>query len=588
MLLSVSFFMNEEIKIVDTLIETLQKEKDAANEHQERKHDDWNDIYELYRNKVKINRLTQRQSVNIPLMKETIKTILSKIDDAPIIEWKDMGGDEDKEILFQEMWEQAFKENRSEHNDIVDKKNVLLYGISTKKLNITDSGISIDTLDPYDVVFDPLMTVADVESARFIIHQNIFRSARDILADDRYSKDARNDLKMWLNTTPGITQGNDNKKIYERKMERLEAMGVDHKDFPMFAGGDRLINLTEHYTSVWNNTEKDWERRVIVYADDEVILMDEKLEDLIGVTFWPFVNWVEDPETTDIYSDSVADLVRTPNKVINVWYSQLVENRTLKNFQMHWYMPNQNYSPQTYTPGPGVMLPAPPGDDISKVIKPVEISGLDDTMIAIEALTKIVERATGATAIEKGEGEQGQQTLGEIEILVGKSVERAIGMAKFYRLAWYETAVKWHDMMHENKPKVTNLYKISGTGKVYTKKAYASDWASQEGYEPIITSTSEQEQNEVKSIQKWQFILSQHGDIQALRKLALKRELELLDLTSDELQQVMDEMEGNEQKMAQAMSEATGQPQAQGQPVQQGADPGVVNEIQQSLQELGA
>ena len=59
----------------------LQKEKKAAIELQERKHDDWNDNYELYRNKVRINRLTQRQAVNIPLMKETVKTLLSKIDD---------------------------------------------------------------------------------------------------------------------------------------------------------------------------------------------------------------------------------------------------------------------------------------------------------------------------------------------------------------------------------------------------------------------------------------------------------------------------------------------------------------------------
>ena len=67
----------------------LQKEKKAAIELQERKHDDWNDNYELYRNKVRINRLTQRQAVNIPLMKETVKTLLSKIDDPPEVDWKE-------------------------------------------------------------------------------------------------------------------------------------------------------------------------------------------------------------------------------------------------------------------------------------------------------------------------------------------------------------------------------------------------------------------------------------------------------------------------------------------------------------------
>ena len=182
-------------------------------------------------------------------------------------------------------------------------------------------------------------------------------------------------------------------------MERLQAMGVTSDNFKNFAAGDMLINLTEHFTRRWNEKTQGFEKRVVVYAEDTIVLLDELLEDLIGCDFWPFVIWSEDPETTDVYPDSVGDLVRTPNKVLNVWYSQLIENRSLKNFQMHWYSPNQNYQPTTYTPGPGAMLPAPPGDDISKVIKPVEISGLDDTLAAINAITMIVERGTGATAI---------------------------------------------------------------------------------------------------------------------------------------------------------------------------------------------
>ena len=163
-------------------------------------------------------------------------------------------------------------------------------------------------------------------------------------------------------------------------------MGVESDEFGYFAGGDRLINLTEHLTNRWNNKTKSSERRVVVYADDSVELMDELLKDTIGVDFWPFVMWAEDPETNDIYPDSVADLVRTPNKVLNVWFSQMIENRTLKNFQMHWYDASvQGYKPQTYEPGPGMMLPAP--GDPGKTIKPVEISGLDETFNAINFLT---------------------------------------------------------------------------------------------------------------------------------------------------------------------------------------------------------
>ncbi len=49
----------------------------------ERRHPQWTENYELYRDTVITNCLTQRQSVNVPFMKETIKTILANIDDAP-------------------------------------------------------------------------------------------------------------------------------------------------------------------------------------------------------------------------------------------------------------------------------------------------------------------------------------------------------------------------------------------------------------------------------------------------------------------------------------------------------------------------
>ena len=525
---------------LDDEMARLQREKKAAIELQKRKHDDWNDNYELYRNKVKTNRLTQRQAVNIPLMKETVKTLLSRIDDPPTIKWKELSGNEQKEINFQEMWDTSSKDNNLELIDVLDKKNVLLYGLSAKKLVPNDNGVGVSVLDVYDIALDPLMNPWDTESARFIINQNIFRSIREILADDRYDSKGKEDLKIFSESPPGISQSTVNKEEFEKKMERLRAMGVETDEFQYFAGGDRIVNLTEHFTRRWDAKLKKFEKRVVVYADNTVKLFDETLEEAIGVGFWPLVIWSEDPETNDVYPDSVADLIRTPNKVLNVWFSQMIENRTLKNFQMHWFLPMQGYAPQTYTPGPGVMLPAPPGDDINKVIKPVEVSGLDDTFAAITALTQIVERGTGATAIEKGQAEKGTQTLGEIQILVGKANERVLGMAKFYRASWYELAWKWAAMMHANAPKTLKLYKIGRSGKAYPKTLLQSDWKSEAGYEPIISSSSEQETETTKGIQKWMFIMSQFPQNPAIKKVAQKRMLELVDITPEELKEIQE------------------------------------------------
>ena len=95
-------------------------------------------------------------------------------------------------------------------------------------------------------------------------------------------------------------------KEWKEKMERIKAMGVTSSDFPYYAGGDRVVNLTEHFTRIWDIKKKEYVRRVITYAEDTIELSNNTLEELIGEEFWPLIYWAEDPETNDIYPDSVA------------------------------------------------------------------------------------------------------------------------------------------------------------------------------------------------------------------------------------------------------------------------------------------
>ena len=540
------------------LMEKLKSEKKSALEFSNRRYENWNENYELFRNKVKTNRLTQRQEVNIPLMKETIKTLLSRIDDAPIVDWKELAGDEMKEIIFQEVWNDDFDKLNLEGIDIQDKKSCLLYGRAFKKLNWIDNKIDIRALDIFDVVVDPLTDPLNIETARFIIQQNIFRSLRDILADERYNTEGKEKLKIWLSSPSGIIQSSKDKQEWEFKLERLKAMGVDSSEFPLFAGGDSIVNLTEHCTNLWNEKEKKFERRVIVYANDSIELMNEKLIDLIGVEFYPFITWAEDIETQDFWSDSVADLIRVPNKVINIWFSQLVENRTIRNFQMHWYDATvEGYAPQTYEPGAGRMLPAP--GDPNKTIMPVDVSGLDETMNAIQFLTNIMERASGATAIEKGTPEKGVQTLGEIQILVGKAQERTVTMAKAYKRSWKELCQKYQALMKANATNKRELFKKGSNNKMWSKIIYPSDWQSEAGYEANITSGAEHEESTVKNIQKFQFILQQFPNNGALRKIAQKKMLEIIDLSAEE----MEEISKAEEEVIKAQQQAMMSPEGQ-------------------------
>ena len=146
-------------------------------------------------------------------MKETEKTILSRIDDEPNVDWKELSGDEMKEIILQTMWDDFRREKNLEAVDIQDKKTCISYGRPTKKI-VPSGGFYPDVyaLDIYDVLYDPMMNPVDVQSARFIIHQNIFRSVRECLADKRYTEEGKKYLRAWIDSKQGIISSQNSKK----------------------------------------------------------------------------------------------------------------------------------------------------------------------------------------------------------------------------------------------------------------------------------------------------------------------------------------------------------------------------------------
>jgi len=532
----------------DELMVKLIKEKQVALDFQKRRHEEWTDNYELYRNKVKTNRLIQRQAVVVPMMKESIKTIYAQIDEMPTLEFKDLGGDGQKELYLQARWEEDSERINFGGIDAVDKKTALLYGRAFKKINFINGEFECYNLDNFDILVDPLVNPLNIETARFVTHQNIFRSLRDVLADDKYDSEAKNKLKEYVNSKDMIVQSNLNKEILIAKEDRLKSMGLEKEEFQLFPAGDVILNLTEHYNLLWDTATKKFVRYVIVYADDKIILYKAPLKEAMGVDFLPFITWGEDIETQDFWNDGPADIIRTPNKIMNIFFSQMIENRTLKNFQMHWYDSTApNYVPQTYEPGPGRMLPAP--GDPSKVIQPVEVSGLEDVMTEMEFLTNLIQQGSAATPVLQGAMPTQRTTAQEYSSMLAQAKEKIISMAKFYRRAHQELGMKYWQMLAANDRGKRTLYKVSSKGNVFPKDISPSDWISKEGYRVEVKSSSEQEADNNKSVQKWAFIKSQFPDNPVVARIAARRTLEIGDVTPEELKEIED-FEKQKQQMA--------------------------------------
>src|SRR3990167_9643212 len=119
-----------ELPVQDPELTMLVNNKTSGYNYRERRHDSWDENYELYRDTVTINRLTQRQSVNVPLMKQTIRTLLKDVDDMPVLYFENLDNDKQKEIFLNEYWKYTISPqcNRMSLKDIVDKRQVFLAG----------------------------------------------------------------------------------------------------------------------------------------------------------------------------------------------------------------------------------------------------------------------------------------------------------------------------------------------------------------------------------------------------------------------------------------------------------------------------
>ena len=334
-----------------------------------------------------------------------------------------------------------------EIKDIVDKKQVFLFGRSFDQMQVVDGRVKYTIVDPQDILIDRYCDPTDIDSARFLIHTHIFVPLSTLEKNPKYDKKAVEDLKQWYLSDTGMIKANENRQMLIEKNEKMADMGLSDVDDP--ALGETIVELTQYFIYDTKGNE-DEQLYFKVEADNYRLLLSEPLEQSIGVTkdnFWrnhfPYNTWADDVERQDFWSDGIADIVRTPNKVLNSWISQLVENRTLRNFGMHYYNSSiEGFSPQTFNPIPWGWYPIPIGQGgrIDDVIKKVEIPELSESLDEMQYIVGMIEKATGATATQQGVQSEKQVTLGEVQLALGEAKERIKGMSKFYTRAWKDRA----------------------------------------------------------------------------------------------------------------------------------------------------
>ncbi len=562
----------------------LRLNKQSGYNYQERRRPDWDETYQLYRDKVVINRLTQRQSVNVPMMKTACQTVLKSIDDMPLIEFENLDNDKEAQIFQNEYWKLIGIENKFEIQDIIDKKQEFLCGRTFDQWQIVDGKIKMTIQDPMDILVDRYVDPSNLHSSRFLIHTHIFVPLKSLENNKDYDQEAVARLKLWHATDQGLIKNNDNQKMLVEKNKRLSDLGVTDMYSPIL--GETYVELSLHFVYIKKGDSEE-QLYLFVECDDMEILMRKPLEEVIGKTkdnFWrnhfPYNSWASDVERVDFWSDGKGDIIRTPNKIVNSWLSQLVENRTLRNFGMHYFDSTvEGFTPQTYTPIPWGWygVPGKPQDIIQKV----DIPDLSESLDEMKFVMELVERATGATATQQGVQTERKLTLGEVQLALGQATEGVKSTSKFYTQVWKERAEMFLKLIEAASDKLdtVKIYKEGRNSKdIFTREIGPSDWMTKLGYRVKIWSQDEKKNKDTESLNRLNLAKVSMPDNPKLSDVYQRKLLEFADLTPDDINQILDyEKKKQENLMMMSMGGVNpGQPpmgQPQGQPQPQARPP---------------
>lgn len=524
---------------VDSLISQHVKEKDASVKFKDRRFTQWNENYLLFRDKIVTNRLTQRQAVNVPIVRDSLQSWISKIDEDPILNFETRGKSNksaDGEIVLNELWGYYHDKLSLELLDNMEKKIVGLQGRSFKKWGWANNEIFCDLIDPFDIDIDQRVNPLDLNTADYVIHKNIFKPLRKILANEKYDARAKQELKVYLDSKQGLIASGDTREAYDRKMDRLSSLGAYNYDD--FNASDVIVDINESYKMIWHQKEGRFVRHLIIIAADKVVLFDKPLVEAIGIDRLPIVSWASDPDLNDIWSDGIADSVRTFNKICNIYISQDLENRTYRNFGMYFFNTlNGNFTPRSFEPKPFGMYGVP--GNPSEIIQQMQIQPLADTSATIQWLKDLIQSSVAQTPIERGIQAPGQTTLGEVQLSLQQSTNRNLVVSKNYRKAWKESGEIFYALLDANSKGRITLYKKGGDGKYYSKEVMPSDWRNPEGYECKVTLKAEKEATDDFDLKKLAYIKNTFARNPVATKLAKAKELKLLGWMPDEIDQVM-------------------------------------------------
>ncbi len=290
---------------------------------------------DLYNNRIK-KAPKGRFNVPLPVMSGFVDTLMSKIDDAPSIQFE-----HDNTAFYSEAMKvtAAWKKDsapsvgRWAAKDRASKRTACTAGMGIFELYAESdpeykSNLSIT--DPIDFYCEGI-SGNWLEDHTYLGKDNVFRTETDL---DRGVEAGYYDAEQ-VEALKGSGNNTDEKRIrelYQNRQTRLRQLGLDPNNFSY--NGNRIWSLVAHCM------EYDGKRYYVVFDyDTGIAVRCQRVKKAFGYDekdpeVWPHVAWHTHPDPLNFWSKAPADDIRPVADAINVVFNQALDNRQKRNFGM--------------------------------------------------------------------------------------------------------------------------------------------------------------------------------------------------------------------------------------------------------------
>ena len=400
-----------------------------------------------YGRKIKVPR--GRFGVPLPVMSAFIDTLMSKIDDPPIIKYsyKDIA-----DLKISEKISSAWKIESAPQNgnwaqkDRWAKKLAIFSGRAIFKI-YSESDPSyknyLEVVDYEDFHCEP-MGGGDLNNHLFVGQDNILRTKAQMLKNSKLGLYDSNQVNKLISAyNDDSYQKNDN--LYVKKAERLKKLGLD-----IMGGtyvGQPIIRLVEWIT------DYEGEKYYLLFNYDTGIwVRAHKLKDVFESNLIPWVSWATHEDAFNFWSKAPADDVRPIADAMDVLFNQALDNRAKRNYGMRAYDPEIFPDPAELEWQPNGLAMAravEKGRTIGSGIYEFQTPEVSGTIDMVAFLDKFLGTKTGITPEAQGVADTNQK----VGIYFGnlQQVADRLGLYnKSYREGWVHLGKRYAWGLYEH------------------------------------------------------------------------------------------------------------------------------------------